>query len=78
MWRNAVSDGIWGCACPGWRHYRKCKHTSDILRRLAAVSIEAAAPAVRSMLLSARTAYLDLEGPRTVHHRTTTTRQIDL
>jgi len=32
------SDGVWGCSCRGWTHYRHCKHTTDILRRLTAVA----------------------------------------
>lgn len=28
------TDGTWGCGCPGWRHYRHCKHVDDLLARL--------------------------------------------
>lgn len=31
------TDGVWGCSCPGWKHYRHCKHLTDILGRLAAL-----------------------------------------
>jgi len=30
-------DGVWGCSCRGWIHYRHCKHLTDILRRLATI-----------------------------------------
>jgi len=57
------SDNTWGCSCPGWRNYRRCKHLTDVLQRLAGVATsEAYDQAVLKMLTSARTAYLDL-GP---------------
>lgn len=69
------SDGVWGCSCKGWTHYRKCKHVTRVLARLAifATSPEAKkydAP-VRSVLESARTAFLDIEvkAIRPVMHR---------
>lgn len=55
------TDGVWGCSCRGWTHYRHCKHLTDILRRLAAFKQEQLTPAVLQLLLSARAAYLDLE-----------------
>jgi hypothetical protein len=75
------SNGVWGCSCPGWRHHRKCKHVTDILRRLA--NLPAAAqqfePAVLEMLASARTAYLDLGAPQPVRTPTVLThRELDL
>jgi hypothetical protein len=77
------TDGVWGCGCPGWRHYRRCKHTTDLLRRLA--NLPAAAKVldadVLSMLESARTAYLDLDGAgsRTpIRHREVANRVLDL
>ena len=56
------TDGVWGCSCPGWRHHRKCKHLTDILHRLAALSTNVKMKldsAALEMLKSARTAYLD-------------------
>lgn len=60
------TDNVWGCSCPGWINYRKCKHLTDVLGRLSNV---AASPASRvfdqatlTMLASARKVYLDL-GP---------------
>ena len=58
------SDMVWGCSCPGWRHYRHCKHVTDVLSRLASVAATAAVAYnenVVAILASARTAYLDLE-----------------
>jgi len=62
------SDGVWGCSCRGWTHYRHCKHTADILQRLAMLTDQLARiPASKTfnadtiqMLRSARVAYLDL------------------
>lgn len=28
------TNGEWGCACPGWRHHRHCKHVADLKGRL--------------------------------------------
>jgi len=41
------SDGVWGCGCKGWTHYRRCKHTADILRRLAAFAERVDPPTFR-------------------------------
>jgi hypothetical protein len=61
------SDKVWGCSCPGWINYRKCKHLTDVLKRLSAV---AASPAYDSdtltMLASARKVYLDLGTAKSV------------
>ncbi len=55
------SDKTWGCSCVGWRNHRKCKHLTDVLRRLAAVDVSAVADkAVVTMLASAKSAFLDL------------------
>jgi hypothetical protein len=58
------TDNTWGCSCPGWRHYRRCKHLTDVLRRLAGVAVSAVAAtfdeATRALLSSARAA-LDME-----------------
>ena len=58
------TDSVWGCGCPGWRHHRRCKHVTDILKRLSALPPESLDldPRVLAMLESARTAYLDLVG----------------
>jgi hypothetical protein len=75
------SDGVWGCGCPGWRHHRKCKHVTDILRRLAALPAAAQQfePAVLAMLASARTAYLDLGAPQPIRNPTVLPRrELDL
>ena len=32
------TDNVWGCSCPGWINYRKCKHLTDVLGRLANVA----------------------------------------
>lgn len=57
------TDGVWGCSCRGWIHHRKCKHVTDILRRLATLpaSTRPLPAGVQQMLASARTAYLDLD-----------------
>lgn len=56
------SDGVWGCSCQGWRTHRRCKHVRDVLQRLGRVVVkkEYDDGAVK-VLLSARTAHLDLE-----------------
>ena len=25
-----ISDGTWGCSCPGWRRHRHCKHLNAL------------------------------------------------
>ena len=58
------SDGVWGCSCRGWTHYRHCKHLADILGRLSRAAEKAQTDLDAStleMLRSARTAYLDLD-----------------
>ena len=57
-------DGVWGCSCRGWTHYRHCKHLTDILGRLSRAAEKAQTDLDAStleMLRSARTAYLDLD-----------------
>lgn len=58
------TDDTWGCSCPGWRHHRRCKHLTDVLRRLAGVAVSAIAKtfdeATLALLSSARSA-LDME-----------------
>lgn len=56
------TDGTWGCSCPGWRHHRKCKHLTDVLGRLAAIADQYASV---DLMVSARTAFLILDGPKT-------------
>lgn len=57
------ADGVWGCSCPGWTHYRKCKHLTDVLRRLATLAERIPGYNHLSLMISARTAFLDLEPP---------------
>jgi hypothetical protein len=73
-------SGQWCCSCPGWIHHRKCKHLKDILSRLAALPVPAKVldAGVLAMLASARTAYLDLDGPKPVNVRMTADRVLDL
>lgn len=59
-------DGVWGCSCPGWRHYRKCKHLKDVLRRLVDLAKRMPGYNHLSMMLSARTQYLILEPSKDV------------
>ena len=56
------TDKIWGCSCPGWINYRKCKHLTDVLKRLADVAASSTAydSDTLTMLASARKVYLDL------------------
>jgi hypothetical protein len=82
------SDGTWCCSCRGWTMHvdpqgrRKCKHLTDILRRLADLPAPALAtmdPAVLEMIASARTAFLDLGGSAPIkRRRSTAARQVDL
>ena len=64
------SDNVWGCSCPGWINYRKCKHLTDVIQRLAVVADSSASrsfdKATLSMLASARKVYLDLEPAKKV------------
>lgn len=61
------SDDTWGCSCPGWRHYRRCKHLTDVLQRLAGVVVSATFdPTTIAMLTSARAALLDLDATKDV------------
>ena len=77
-------DGVWGCSCRGWTHYRHCKHLTDILGRLSRAAEKARTDLDAStleMLRSARTAYLDLDGMTTTavtSNRTTSVRHLDL
>lgn len=54
-------DETWGCSCPGWRHHRRCKHLTDVLRRLAELAARVPAYHHLGLLVSARTAYLIFE-----------------
>lgn len=67
-------DGEWGCSCPGWRHHRKCKHLTDVLRRLAKLAETIPGS---ELLLSARTAFLILEPEATVARPKLTGRAVD-
>jgi len=58
-----TTDKTWGCSCPGWRHHRKCKHLTDVLRRLSDVPIAAFDEQTAIMLGSARMAYRILLEP---------------
>ena len=63
------TDHVWGCSCRGWINHKKCKHLTDILHRLSEVAERAGLEAaVLQMVMSARTAYLDLDGEHTVTH----------
>lgn len=31
------TDGVWGCACQGWKRWRRCKHLDDLMSRLRRV-----------------------------------------
>lgn len=71
------SDDVWGCGCAGWRHYRKCKHLTDVLERLSKVSAVGYDPVTILMLASARAA-LDIEPPRTVATPKAQGRRVDI
>jgi hypothetical protein len=64
------SDNVWGCSCPGWINYRKCKHLTDVLKRLSDVAASPVARAYDSatlgMLASARKVYLELGSAKKV------------
>lgn len=55
------ADGVWGCSCPGWTHHRKCKHLTDVLRRLSDI---AERYSHLTFIVSARTAFLILDAPK--------------
>ena len=69
------ADKTWGCSCVGWRNHRKCKHLTDVLRRLSNVKVTGVA--VASMLASAKAAFLDLSGPKEVAAPTVRGRVLD-
>ena len=61
------TDDTWGCSCPGWINYRKCKHLTDVLGRLSKVAASPTFdPSTVSMLASARKVYLDLGSAKKV------------
>jgi hypothetical protein len=60
------SDRTWGCSCNGWRHYRHCKHLTDVLGRLARVAAARDDQATAAVLESAKVAYLDLSSSKKV------------
>jgi hypothetical protein len=75
------TDDTWGCSCPGWRNHRRCKHLTDVLRRLARVAVSAVAKtfdeATTAMLTSARAA-LDMETPKDIAAPTLKGRGVDV
>jgi hypothetical protein len=71
------SDGMWCCSCTGWTHWRKCKHLTDLLRRLSKVQVRIDEAAAK-FLASARTAYLDLEPAAAVRRPRVSSPQLDL
>ena len=73
------SDNVWGCSCPGWVNYRKCKHLTDVLQRLSKVAASSTFdPSTLSMLASARRTYLDLGPAKKVASPTSKGRVLDL
>lgn len=58
------ADGVWGCSCPGWTHHRKCKHLTDVLRRLTDLAKRMPTIGQMALLVSARTAFLILESDK--------------
>lgn len=74
------SDGRWGCSCPGWRHYRRCRHLKDVLSRLAKLADRAVSfdKIAMSVLSSARMAYLDLDPPKEIAQPSLKGRVLDL
>jgi len=56
------SDASWGCSCWAWRRNRQCKHLRDILQRLSRLAEQPIAcdESTKTLLFSARTAFLDL------------------
>jgi len=72
------SDKVWGCSCRGWINYRKCKHLTDVLKRLAAVEASVAYDSdTLTMLASARKVYLDLGAAKGVAAPKVTGRELD-
>lgn len=73
------SDKTWGCSCVGWRNHRKCKHLTDVLKRLSDVkAMSIPDEAVANMLASARAAFLDLGPAKEVAAPTLRGRVLDL
>lgn len=72
------ADGVWGCSCPGWRHHRRCKHLTDVLQRLTKLAERIPGYNHLSLLISARTAYLDLEPAAAVAKPVSKGRVVDL
>ena len=76
------SDNVWGCSCPGWINYRKCKHLTDVLKRLSDVAVSPAAltfdQATLSILVNARKVYLDLGSAKKVAAPAAKGRELDL
>lgn len=62
------TDGVWGCSCPGWRHHRRCKHLTDVLRRLYELAERMPGYDHLTVMISARTAYLILEPAKAAKH----------
>jgi hypothetical protein len=70
---------VWGCSCPGWRHHRRCKHVTDVLRRLTDLAARVPAYSGLSLMTSARTALLILEpAAKVAKHPVTKGRLLDL
>lgn len=72
------TDQSWGCSCWGWRKNRHCKHLDRILNRLAALAEGQYDETVLNMLVSARTAYLDLDVTPIRLNTNTTKRLLDV
>ena len=73
------SDNVWGCSCPGWINYRKCKHLTDVLGRLSKVAVSSEFdPSTLSMLASARRTYLDFGPTKKVAAPVAKGRELDL
>ena len=76
------SDKTWGCSCVGWRNHRKCKHLTDVLKRLSNVNASSLPvgrrEAVMIMLESAKLAFLDLGPAKEVAAPTVRGRVLDL
>jgi hypothetical protein len=73
------TDGVWGCDCWAWKRRRACRHLTDILARLASVTVSMPLnDSVLQMLNSARTAFLDLESTPLRFATPPPSRQLDL